>query len=346
MARGRTLALCGMDRAEETALRSLIEAAMRLGAGQWRVVGEAEAEILLIDVDSMYGQMAWLKAQSSGKPIVALTSAQRADADFRLGRPASAESVAAVLAEVNGGTSAAPAAPEAVTANAVTEPAATPLPTEQPKAENVAGPSATPLVSTTSIAPLSPQPRRLLDFLRDGSLPGPVRLHGSEPVLAVDPIAKTYLGGAALKPLLPLASREIRDEHWDAITPAEFTRLKSELGEPQPLARLLWLAGLGAGDGELLPELAAATRFKLNKYPQAEREFPRHVRIALGMLKGASTLDELAAASGASRAEVADYVNACHVLGLVEAEGLAAAEPVAAEPTRPGGLLGRLRGKR
>jgi len=329
MGRGRTLALCGMDRAEEAALRSMVEAAASRLGGRWSIASEADADVLLIDVDSMYGQMSWLKAQGGKRPIVALTAAHRADADYLLARPPQIDALARLLAQLaeHAGGGATEAAEAPVATEAPSEPPAASAPAPQPA------------------APSNPAERKLLDFLRDGVLPGPVRLHGSEPPLAIDPIGKTYLAPATLKPLLPLATRNLRAEQWDAITSAEYARLRAELGEPQPLSRLIWLAGLGAGDGELLAELAAASRFKLNKYPQAEREFPKHVRIALGMLKAASTLDELAAASGATRAEVADYVNACHALGLVEAEGLPTAPATAPEPAKAG-LLGRLRGKR
>ena len=89
-------------------------------------------------------------------------------------------------------------------------------------------------------------------------------------------------------------------------------------GDPQPLSRLTWLLALGGGDGRLGSH-GAQTRFQLGKWPQVEREFPKHFRIATVMLKAPATVSEIALASGASEAEVADYVNAALAAGHASA---------------------------
>ena len=81
-------------------------------------------------------------------------------------------------------------------------------------------------------------------------------------------------------------------------TPPPGPRETAALGAAQPLGRLQWFGGLLAGKGELLPDFDAAGRYRLTKWPQTEREFPKHFRIATAMMKGPATLDEVAAASG------------------------------------------------
>ena len=97
MARIRTLGLSGFSRDDETVFRELFQAAAVPG---WQIGPEADAAALLIDFDSMYGQMAWLRAQGSGRPIAALTVALRADTDFLLQRPASAVSLRELLQQL------------------------------------------------------------------------------------------------------------------------------------------------------------------------------------------------------------------------------------------------------
>lgn len=338
MASPRTLALCGIDRRAEAGLKETFEAAARRCGVPWLLAGEGEADALLIDIDSMYGQMSYLKAQGGSRPIVALTAAARADADFLLPREFTVEALAGVLSMLSERIAARP------------DPQPIPL-ASPPPAELVRAKPAEPVQAAAPPPPEPepvaeaepPRPRQLLDALRLGRLPGPVRLRDSQPELLVDAVAGHYLAGPALKPLLPLAAEALAEERWEAISPHEYDRQEARLGARQPLSRLLWLAGLAAGGGQLLAELAAAQRFKLAKYPQTEREFPRHIRIATAMLKQLSSVDEIAAASGSERGDVADFINACHALGLIETDQPAA--EVSTETPR-GGLLGRLRGKK
>ena len=340
MGQARRLALLGLERDEEASLGALVASLGNRTSQPWTIAAEGDAEALLIDVDSMYGQMSWLRAQGGPRPIIALTAATRADAEARVARPVSVEALAAALEEIAprlGPASAVPA-PAAPATTPVAAPAA-PASAAKP-APATPAPAASPPQATPPAEPEPARPMQLVDYLRAGRLPGAVRLRGAEPPLVVDTTRRSYLGGSALKPLLPLAAQELAAERWEAVTPHEYDRLKTELGE-QPLARLQWLAGLGASHGVLLPALREALRFKLSKYPTAEREFPKHIRIATSMLKQPATPEEIAQGSGQPVEDVIDFINACAAVDLIEAEFPApAGEP--AETAR-GGLLGRLR---
>ena len=72
-------------------------------------------------------------------------------------------------------------------------------------------------------------------------------------------------------------------------------------------------------------------------------QFPKHFRLATVMMQAPATVDEIAAASGASREEVCDLLNAYLATGFAEPEQVQAS--VAAETARTG-LLDRLRGLR
>ena len=99
-----------------------------------------------------------------------------------------------------------------------------------------------------------------------------------------------------------------------------------------------------AGNGTLLPGLDPQDRFQLLKWPQTEREYPRHFRIATQMMKGPATVADIAQGSGVPEADVTDFVNANLATGF--ATPVVEAPPQPEEPAKPrGGLLGRLRNR-
>jgi alanine-glyoxylate transaminase/serine-glyoxylate transaminase/serine-pyruvate transaminase len=70
------LSFSGFDRADEAKARALFEG---LHLSDWMLSDEAGADAVLIDLDSMYGQMAWMKGFDAGKVTIGLTQALRAD---------------------------------------------------------------------------------------------------------------------------------------------------------------------------------------------------------------------------------------------------------------------------
>ena len=115
-----TLGLTGMDPATESALQTAFKVANARLGGRWTLVPEPQADFVVVDMDSMYGPMSWLRLHAAGKSVIALTAAQRTQADFLLGHPFSADSIAALLGEIAGqngepvSVAEAPAAPKPV----------------------------------------------------------------------------------------------------------------------------------------------------------------------------------------------------------------------------------------
>ena len=181
--------------------------------------------------------------------------------------------------------------------------------------------------------------------MQRGGLERRVRLqHPGEPVLLIDPRSRVYHGPATLKPLAPYFSGTFLIEDFATPDAAAWETEAATLGPAQPLSRLQWLGNLLAGGGTLLPGFDPEGNYRLSKWPQTEREYPKHFRIATAMMKGPATLDEIAAASGVSSAEVADFVNANLATGYAE---LVLPEPPAPDepPPKPSGLFGRMRGR-
>jgi hypothetical protein len=372
-----TLGMTGMDPATEADLKTAFEAANARLDRRWQLLPEADADHVIVDMDSMYGPMSWLRLHAAGKRVIGLTSATRTQTDFHLARPFDADSVATMLQSIAGdGGVAAEAAPPskpepALAAAAATDrakpsgmaPAPVPqdeLPEEHPQAvdEEAEAPGPVPgkpastgagTLSPPTIAPPLPPPpppheRTLVDWLVVGALPGRMRYRrNAGPILLIDPITRQYHGPAPLKPLAGYFEGVVTAQDFEPADAATWTREATALGQPQPLARLQWFGGLLAGKGALLPGHDPHGRYKLSKWPQTEREFPKHFRIATAMMKGPATLDEVAAASGVPLPEVIDFVNASLVTGYAEFVPERPPEPT--EPSKPGGLFGRLRGK-
>lgn len=331
------IALVGATAEEETEFRNLLSPAAQRLRQSWEVSNERDADLVVVDVDSVFGHMAWLKASGAGKRTAAFTERDSArESDLLLGRPLSLEGVVKLLLMFNlpSGTAPAPA-PAATPAPAAPEREsyasefrpgdARPqrvAPPPPPRAEApVEAPKPVPR-PTPVAAPTPPPPAReltLADFLTGISLPGPARLvTAGAPDLLLDPASQTWFSSATgLRALAPHCARTLVLGDWQLLNAGEFATAKGSLAA-QPFSRLLWFYVLNRSRGELLPELDRAARFKLARYPQSEREFAKHFRIGTFMMKDFASLEDIAEASGAALPDVIDYVNAYTAVGFVE----------------------------
>lgn len=306
----------------------------------WRSADQASADLLLIDPDSVYGHMDWLRAQSSGRHIIACTHTPEAYAGApHLRKPISANEFVVVLNRLGALLDAQPKAPTAATPPPAPI-AAAPTPPAPPAAARPAKPA--PPIEAPEPPPAPPPLRdpQLLDLLGpDSPLPGKTCLVAPGlPSVFIDPRAGQWHADASLKALAGWCTRTLTRADLRAMSEAEFASAVATLPS-QPHARLTWLAHLTRGAGQLDPGLDAHGRFKLARWPQSEREFPKHFRIATVMLKQAAPIDDIVALSGATASDVADFINAYHALGFVEHDG----PEKTVDEGRRGGLFGRVR---
>ncbi|HZH44079.1 MAG TPA: hypothetical protein VEY50_08370 [Lysobacter sp.] len=335
-----TLGLTGMDSATETALQAAFAAANARLGGRWQLVAGDEADYVVVDMDSMYGPMSWLKLHAAGKTVIGLTSAARSQTDVHLPKPVEVDALVDVLRGLDTGT---PAAAAPATAAPAREPAAPPAESPAPAPT----PAAEPPVAPPAPAPAPPPvrldgPRSLADWLEDG-LTGRVRVQRNGVAVLIDFEQRQYHAGSALKPLAPLFEGTFERGDFEPVSDEQWASESTRGGEAQPLMRLVWLGGLVRGHGALPAEYGPEQKFRLNKWPQTEREYPKHFRIATAMMKGPATLAEIIEASGVTASEVADFINANLATGY--AEPVDEPEP-GPEPAKTGsGLLGRLRGR-
>ncbi|MGH8085328.1 MAG: hypothetical protein ACREPV_08635 [Lysobacter sp.] len=360
-----TFGLTGMDPATETALKAAFsEANQRLG-GTWQLLPDTQGDFIAVDMDSMYGPMSWLRLHAAGKTVIGLTSAPRTQADFRLAQPFDASSVVQLLNEIAPRPES--AAADAAAGSATPSPAGlTPapqpqdeLPEEHPQpVDETATAQATEEIGNAPREPASaavaqvpglqphappaadPEPATLAEWLASGRVKGRVKLERDGVALLIDTEQRQYHGPAALKPLSPHVGRTL--ELGDFTPVADWEAQAAAQGAAQPLARLVWFGGLLAGNGTLMPGFDPQARYQMLKWPQTEREYPKHFRIATAMMKGPATLAEIAEASGVPVAEVTDFVNASLATGFADIEH--PSEPETEAP-KSGGLFGRLRGR-
>jgi hypothetical protein len=97
-----TLGTTGMDSATEAELHAAFQSANAGSGNRWQLVSENDADFVVVDMDSMYGPMSWLRLHAAGKRVIGLTSAARTQTDYRLARPVDQAGVAALLAELAG----------------------------------------------------------------------------------------------------------------------------------------------------------------------------------------------------------------------------------------------------
>ncbi len=393
-----TFGLTGMDPATESELKNAFAEANARQGTRWELVADSQADFVIVDMDSMYGPMSWLRLHAAGKQVIGLTAAARTQADFRLERPFTADSVEELLRALGESTGqalpdlAATAVPAGMTPapqpqdrlpEEAPPPAARPdkrapepgsaaagarvpelvvpeTPQAMPVAADISAPTPSvpaPLPSVPAPAPSAPaapaapprpaptadaEPATLAEWLSSGRLGGRLRYrHGGTSVL-FDTATRQYFGSATLKPMAPLFEGKVAQNDFEKVDDAIWTEQIASLGDPQPLARLVWFGALLAGKGTLIGGQDPAARYHMLKWPQTEREYPKHFRIATAMMKGPSTMDELAAASGVPVTDVADFINANLATGFAEAYREPEPESEAPKPT---GLFSRLRGR-
>lgn len=356
-----TLTLNGLEEDDIADFRRVFGKLRGSLEADWRLTDDADASLRVIDIDSIYGHMDWLKAVGSGERAAVYTSAQYArETELCLFKPLAADNLADVLnavsAELGVQRAVAAARPPARTEDAAPAPAArvtetaaasvvpsvvakpppSPVATPVPPAP---APAPAPVVERDSepeaAATVEDAPVTIGEALRKGSIAAPVRITVGEEAWVIDPEREAYHGTEKLKPLA-----EALGQGLDALGPVDVIALETARRSPaQPLARLRWFAGLMVTPGRLHDGLASDSRYMLSRWPQIEREFPRHFRIATAMMKQPGTLSEIATACGVPEPDVADFINAGDAIGIVQISG----DRLEASEVSRGGVMSRIR---
>jgi hypothetical protein len=338
----RRLAIQGASDEDIGRVREVLGQAVSKLSLPWRFHGGDDAELLVIDVDTVYGHMDWLRAHNS-RLVAVLTGHTPGDEyELVLHKPLTVDNLVQVLDRAAALTAEAPEAEVMPAAPPVPKKAAakfTPVSTPKPAPAAVAAPTPEP-----PPAPEPPKERRLHHWLADHALAAAVRIHSKDaPDLVLDPGNRTYYADGNLRALAAHCGRVVAHEELHEVSPIELARLQAS-GKGQPYTRLNWLSHVLGSGGHPAPGLDVNAKYKMSRWPQIEREFPKHFRIATVMMKQPATLGEIAEQSGATLPDVIDFTNAYHAIGYIEIEGAAAAaETAAPRDTGRGAILARLK---
>jgi len=351
------IALSELESGDAELFRASLQRLDERLAHHWEWAELARADLVIVDMDSLFGHMAWLKAHGAGKQVITFARAGAVNgSDLVLAKPLDDKAFAAVLeqaaaridssegarrthAPVRAAEPVEPAPKRPVSAEFPVVPAQAVSVMDLAAAGDAPATNETPAEppDPVAIAEPEPEPRNVAEMLGRRKIDEAARVEGTD--LVIDPERDAYYGAeAALKPL-----KAALEKDPDAMQPLDAHALsEARQHKAHPLARLRWFAGLVATPGALVHGLGTDEKYKLARWPQTEREFPRHFRIATAMMKQAATPAEIAQASGVPVAEVIDYINASQAAGWLAIER---EEPAAAEADTParGNVLSRFR---
>jgi hypothetical protein len=159
-----------------------------------------------------------------------------------------------------------------------------------------------------------------------GDVPGPLRVELGSIELLLDPDNDSYHAAAATKPL-----RALLELPFEAAQPLDAEAVEQMRGTPAlPMIRLRWFAALCGMPGPSTAAVDPRAAYRLARWPQIEREFPQHFRIAKAMLKCAGTPQDIATAAGTAVEDVVAFIRAYGITGHV-----AVANPTSGPGTGP-----------
>jgi len=357
-----TVCIVGANAEVSSRVAALLENQRQRFDASWQIGDHASADLLLVDAESVFGHMDWLRAKASGRLVAACSASPQVHAgELCLPKPILAGNLVSLLNQVGAklgaiATEKVAIGPAAVGPETPAKAAFELVPLESDEIEPLSPPSRVTALAPAAVesavrpprskpvaventAPKLPaKPMALTELLEETSPTNRLRLVADGlPTLLLDPAQRAWRAEGNLKAMAGWCTRAIMPDEVQHPNAAEFATSAATLPS-HPYARLRWLAHLLLGQGRLDAALDPAARYKLSRWPQSEREFPKHFRIATVMLKQLATIKDIAAQSGASPADIADFINAYHAIGYVEVHG-----SVPAQEDARRGLFARMR---
>ena len=103
----RTIAVTGTSEHDAARIAALLERHRHKLSAPWEKAQAADADLLVVDIESLYGQMDWLRARSRGRLVIAYTSAaEPIEPEFSLRKPVVSRDLVALLNRISAGLSA------------------------------------------------------------------------------------------------------------------------------------------------------------------------------------------------------------------------------------------------
>ena len=296
-----SLYFSGFNSNEELALKKLLG---QPGTANWSSVSEEHAQLIVIDLDSIYGHMIWLNARGQGRVCLGMSQGSKAETEFFARKPVTPEALSRVLSEIEAKLNQKTpilATSDRILKNTHEHPV---VRAEEPQAT----PAARRSVFTASAAqPAAGGAMRLSDWINSDELAMMVRFTPSAmPAITLDRAHDQFYSGGKIDELLPYAQRPISPSDIQTIAAVPAAGSQSAY----PLHRLAWILGYGLGEGILLADYSANDKYRLTHWPHIERRFPDHFKLATLLMRDALSLSELVEKSGIKQSEVCNFLNA------------------------------------
>jgi len=289
------LALAAVGADEERYLRSLLALLKSYLEPQWYIASRLGdlPDAVLIDMDGPEGRQVWENVQFGGVPRIAFSRDQVLGAEWTLlkpARPGGPHSLTEVLPAVAGKVR-------------ISDPARG---SSKGKRETFA---------------------KLVRQALQKSLAADVVLPNGS-VLIVDSAKKVFYSSRTTDELVALLRNQRRFE-GKVVPVASVEKVADRLARweirPRPLEVLLWLTGLVTGAGECLGGWDPQVPVRLTRWPDfAALPYRQgHMKMAAMLTKEGALAGAVAQACEVAPGDVADFLNACAEIGILEARGVA-----------------------
>jgi len=267
-------------------LRSLVGLAGSKADVRVTISEADEGDVILVDVDEPDGAAAWPEFNRGTVPVVALTRKRDFPARFMLTKPIRSQQLNQLLGELRHADF------------------------DEESGESLPTWAVMSFGDDDDDLPLA-------EHLRRHHWDHPVLVGGADlPEVIIDSGAGAWYSGASDRELARLLRHAFKASSARALTSAELIDHTNGL-EQNNLTNLKWRAGLALSEGALHPDLAGDVRLMLPQVPLqalSDTAFSRQARL---LIRQPMTADELTEESRAERGDVACFLNACHVCGLL-----------------------------
>jgi hypothetical protein len=291
-----SLAAVGAD--EERYLRSLLALLKTYLEPQWCLAARLGdlPDAVLVDMDGPEGRQVWENVHFGGIPRIALSRDQVLGVEWTLLKPIKTggpHSVTEVLSAVADKLQ-------------ISDPA-----------------QASPAEKAVTFAQLV---RRAY---RTPHIADVVLQNGS--VLIVDPEKHIFYSSRTTDELIALL-RSRRRLHGKVVAVSDASKVPTRLArwgiKPRPLEELLWLTGLVAGAGESLGGWDIRDPVRLSRWPDFAKLPYRqgHLKMAAMLARQGALASAVAEACEVAPGDVADFLNACAEIGILESRSQRAAQ--------------------
>ena len=300
-----------IDKPDIILLEYLLSVLEKNSSNQWKLASDMLGDIVVIDIDEQDGQELYTQAdeKDSGAVVIALSSdSPKAKAKYNLKKPLNSVAFMALAKEIIDHH---PEIGQPILNPGQLEPTSSTLAKEPNRANNT---------QNNSVIK-RPSHRRLYNLISEikNTYQNPIEISYQEFSVTIDFQSNSFFYSKKLILLSILCKSNIEKLTLRDLSQKELNRLEIKI-KSRPLTELIWCAVLLGSSGELNESINENAKLHLKKWPDLDSliHLPRHITLSAFMTKNVATLADISKQTLVSVDNVVDFINACHVLELVE----------------------------